>query len=371
MPAVVRLILLWGVFSLLSFAPGVTRGADLLLDDRQDKGPIKLTPYWSVLEDPGHQWSIEQVSSEEFKERFAAPRQDSDSLNFGFTDSAFWLRISLSNPHPEPVERLLEIPFPYLQHVELHRPSANGYSVTKTGQALPFASRPVSHRHFVFPLHVPAQSEATYYLRVASETTIDIPSRLWEPKEFNRQILFEYFAQALYFGMLLALGLYNFLLFVSLRDRTYFYYVLFASANALSMLSHSGIAYQFLWSDSPKWGTVSPMIGFASTCITLLLFERRLLATAETVPVLDRIMRAFLVLNVAQLFGFWLLPYRTMIAVGISLDAATMLLALTVGIAGKLRGQRSARFFLLAFSFLGFAAVLTACRSTGINGIPN
>jgi signal transduction histidine kinase/CheY-like chemotaxis protein/HPt (histidine-containing phosphotransfer) domain-containing protein len=82
-------------------------------------------------------------------------------------------------------------------------------------------------------------------------------------------------------------------------------------------------------------------------------------------------MRGFMVLNVLQMIGFWLLPYHRMIGAGIAIDAANMLLALIVGIVCKIRGQRSARFFLLAFSCLVFAGITVALRSYGVKGIPN
>ncbi|HJV84415.1 MAG TPA: 7TM diverse intracellular signaling domain-containing protein [Noviherbaspirillum sp.] len=360
------LIVLW----LLNFA-GALHAADLRIDDKQAGTPINLTPYWWVLEDKEDVLGISDVSKPEAAGRFAHSTLHADSINFGLTRSAIWLRITLANNSEQQIERLLEIPFLWLHEVDLYAPGPDGFIRMATGHARPFAQRPINHRNFVFPLHLPPHTEQTYYLRVASETSVDIPSRLWEPQQFTHQSLLEYIGQALYFGMLLALGAYNFLLFASLRDRTYFYYVLFVAANALSIGAYSGIGYQFLWPESPRWAIISGMMGFASTGITLLLFQRSLLATAKTVPTLDRVIRAFLLLNVAQVLAFLLLPHSQVIRLGIALDASNMLLAIVVGIVCLLRGQRSARFFLLAFGFLVFAAVLTASRSLGIEGLPS
>jgi signal transduction histidine kinase/CheY-like chemotaxis protein/HPt (histidine-containing phosphotransfer) domain-containing protein len=371
MPAAFRLIRYWGVVCLLILAAAGARGADLQLDGKPDARPINLTPYWSVLEDTDQKWTIDDVTGSQLAARFTQPKLKADSLNFGLRRSAIWLRITIANKSGRDIERMLEVAFTHLHHVDFYEPADFGYAHTATGHARPFAERIVNHRHFVFPLHIPAGTELTYYLRVATGTTLDVPTKLWEPKAFEKQSLHEYIGQALYFGMLLALGLYNFLLFVSLRDRTYLYYVMFVSANALSVIAFSGVAYQFLWPESPGWSMISSMIGFALTGITLLMFQRRLLATDITVPLLDKVMRLFIALNVLQMIGFWVLPYHKIIGTGITLDMLNMLLALVVGIACKLRGQRSARFFLLAFSCLVFTAVLTALRSYGIKGIPN
>jgi len=370
MHSVFRFIRAWCALCLLALTTA-SGAADLELDGKPQPKPLNLTPFWSILEDPDQQWNIEHVSSAAFAPRFTQPRLKNDSLNFGLRRSAIWLRITIANTSGRELERLIEVAFTHLHHVDFYVPDESGFTRISTGHAKPYAERVVNHRHFVFPVHLPHGGEATYYLRVATGTTLDIPTRLWEPKAFEQESLHEYIGQALYFGMLLALGLYNLLLFASLRDRTYLYYVMFVGANALSLIAFSGVGFQFLWPESPGWSMISSMIGFALTGLTLMLFQRRLLATEVTVPVLDKVMRTMIVLNVLQMIGFWVLPYHQIIGTGITLDMLNMLLALVVGIACKMRGQRSARFFLLAFSCLVLAAVLTALRSYGVKGIPN
>jgi signal transduction histidine kinase/CheY-like chemotaxis protein len=343
---------------------------ELRIDDKGVTAPLVLTPYWDVLEDHEQRLTLADVTGAEAA-GFEPSNARTDSLNFGLRRSAIWLRIDLRNASPQAVERLLEVSFTHLHSVEFYAPRPGGYDRIVTGHSHPFAERPINHRNFVFPIRLAPESGGTYFLRVASGTSLDIPTKLWEPKSFNHQSMHEYIGQSLYFGMLLALGLYNFLLFASLRDRTYLYYVLFVSANALSLVAFSGMGFQFLWPDMPEWSKISSMIGFASTGFTLLLFQRRLLSTYDIVPWLDRVMRAFLALNILQMIGFFLLPYHLIIGAAITVDMANMVLALIVGVVCKLRGQRSARFFLLAFSCLVFTAVLTALRSYGVPGIPN
>lgn len=355
----------------LSMLSSASAHADVVrLNELSGGNALNLTPYWTVLEDAGQKLTIEDVSAPAFDTRFKKPTQQKESMSFGLTASAVWLRITMQNSTGAELQRMLEIGFPHLHHVELYAPTDHGFQQLVTGHTRPFAERPVIHRNFVFPLRLAPESRTTYYLRVASATTLDVPAKLWDRQAFIQKSLHEYMAQALYFGMLAALGLYNFLLFFSLRDRNYFYYVLFVAANALSVVSFSGIGFQFLWPASPGWSMISSMIGFACTGLTLLLFQRRLLNTPEVAPWLDKVMVGFIVLNVLQMIGFAMFEYARMIRIGITLDLLSMTLALTVGVVCAVRGQRSARFFLLAFSFLLLIAVLLALRSFGLS-LPN
>ncbi|CAN5436623.1 hypothetical protein BH11PSE11_BH11PSE11_22880 [soil metagenome] len=366
------------VAALLVLLAGAVQAQGVQIEGSTGSTPINLTPYWTALEDPTRQLTIDEVSAAGAAARFVVPeKKQTDSLNFGLRSSAIWLRVTIDNTTNAQTDRWLEIAYPHHEVVELFvpysvaptvsskQPGATGFRKLATGNARPFAERPIPHRHFVFPLHLPARSSGTYYLRIQSQSSIDIPGRLWEPTAFRIHMLYEYMGQALYFGMLLALGVYNLLLFVSLRRLSYLYYSFFTLTSALSLAAFSGIAFQFLWPAEPGWTKISTMVAFAANGVALLLFESRLLDTKRTVPWLHRVMQLFIVLNVLQIAGFFW-SFGDMIKIGIALDAGYMLLALIVAIACLVRGQRSARFFLFAFSCLVAAAVMTALRSVGL-----
>ena len=332
---------------------------------------INLTPWWEALQNVPREATIADVVQPQTAARFVAANptvqgKQANSVNFGMSPSAVWLRVTLHNTGRQDIERLLEVAFPQLDLVEFYTPSAQGFRKFVTGDSKPFSQRPLPHRHFVFPLRLEAGAQATYYLRVVSDSSLDIPATLWEPQAFNAESLKQYIGQALFFGTVAALGLYNLLLFVSLRERTYLYYVMYTATGTLSLLAYSGIGFQFLWPESPAWTNVSSMIGFASNGLALLLFQRRLMTTRTVVPALDRAMRGFMAINVLQMMAFALLPFGAMVHIGIAIDALNMLLSAIVAIICLHRGQHSARVFLLAFSCLVLTSLLTALRSFGI-----
>ncbi|MGZ3236556.1 MAG: 7TM diverse intracellular signaling domain-containing protein [Burkholderiaceae bacterium] len=344
----------------------IAHAQSIRIDETSGKTSINLSPYWTAWENAAPELSIDDVSKPEISAQFQSHKQNTDTLNFGLRSTPIWLRITIHNDSKKDLDRYLEIAYPHLHHVNFYTKTEQGFSQIITGHALPFSERPLPTRNFVFPLHLSAGSESTYYLRVASGTSLEIPTKLWEPSAFRFHTLEEYMAQAMYFGMILALGLYNLLLYFSLRDRTYLYYVMFLMTSGLSLLAFSGMGFQFVWPDNVKWALISSMVAFAANGITLLLFVRRLLSTQKTVPLLDRLIQISFVLNVLQIIGFYFLPYGKMIKTGVALDGLYMVLALVIGIVCVMRGQRSARIFLIAFGCLMLTAVVTAIRSFGI-----
>ena len=71
------------------------------------------------------------------------------------------------------------------------------------------------------------------YLRVASEGSLTLPLTLWAPDDFRLHNQHAYAGFSLYYGMLLALGLYNLLLYFALRERIYLCYVAFVTSMAV------------------------------------------------------------------------------------------------------------------------------------------
>ncbi|MDN3577757.1 response regulator [Chitinimonas viridis] len=350
----------------LCMAAAMAAESPMLALSQDDPDAVLLTSYIEVLEDPSRSLSLMDVQRPEYASRFETRPTKGDALNFGLSDSAWWLRVKLRNTGKQPDARLLEIAYAHHEKIEFFQPlPGQGYSMLLSGSGLRFADRPYANRFYVLPLTVPAGAEQTYYLKLESESSMDIPIRLWRSAAFAEHERRDYMGQAWYFGMVMAMGLFNLLLFVALRDQSYLLYVCFITSAAMSLACYNGVAYEFLWPNSPAWSKVSTMIGFATTCIMLLLFMRRLLETARNVPVLDKVLLGVVGLHLLQIIGF-LYSFRTTIMPAIALDSATMLLVLAVGIVCLIRQQRSAAYFVVAFSVLLLAATMTGLRSFGL-----
>ncbi len=259
----------------------------------QAVAPLSIAPatsYFSIakhveaLEDPGGTLTIEEVSSAAHSGDFHPAVQsrsnlDSD-INYGYSASTYWLRLNIDAQAASTSRMLLEVAFPSLDHVALYTVSANAWQQLEAGDLVSFSARPLAHRNFVFPLMLSA-GQQTLYLRVQSSGTLTIPLHLWEENDFDLHNQETYVALALYFGMLLALLLYNLLLYFSLRERVYLAYVGFVASLAVGLLSLSGLGNQFLWPNLPAWGNAALPVGFAAAGVFGILFTRFFLDTRK------------------------------------------------------------------------------------------
>ncbi len=254
--------------------------------------PIALTGYLSVMEDPSNELQLAQLQQPEFATRFHATSEASSTLNFGYTTSSYWLRLTLHNTSGNEANRLIELAYAQLSAIDFYAPNrANSYSLHRTGSALPFASRLYSNRNFVFPVAIPARAEQTYYFRVQATSALLIPAKIWTPQGFHEFEKEDYLRQAWYFGMASALVLFNLLLFLILRESVYLLYVGFISCLALSLGIQTGLAQEFMLSHATHWPAVSNFVGFSFVFALHTLFVRKMLDTSRQIPRLDVLLK--------------------------------------------------------------------------------
>jgi len=331
-----------------------------------DAPQYDTAPYSFFLEDPGHRLGIADIAEIALQpsrlERFQ-PLADGEA-NWGYSGSVFWLALPLAASPGARSDWLLEVGFSSLDRVELYVPrQGGGFDMQTAGDLQPFAERPFPHRNLVFPVHIPPNTSETLFLRVESQGSMTVPVKLWQHDALHRQDQAGYAVLSLYFGSLLALGLYNLLLYLSTREKVFIAYVAFVAAMAVSQASLCGLGNQFLWPSWPAWGDAAFAAGTAATGFFGALFSRLFLTTKAHFPRIDR-----LLLLMAAVFAF-----ATLSPAFISYRFAAMLttiagfvfatLATCSGFYCMRRGHPGARLFLIAWLLLLAGVVLLALRN--------
>lgn len=329
-----------------------------------DQAPqYALARHLAYLEDPEQRYTIAEVAGiagEHFKP--AGPRHG--EVNFGYSASAYWLALPLTVLAGAPRQWLLEIAAPSLDRVEVYQPrAAGGYAVYRAGDMEPFAARPYAHRNLVFPIELQPGTSQTVYIKVASGGTLTIPATLWQPEALRRHDQQTYALLSLYYGMLLALLLYNLLLYLATRDLVFLAYVAFVGSMAVGQCSLNGFGNQFLWPDAMAWGNVALPSGMSATGFFGALFTRLFLETRRHAPWFDRIILAMACSFALSAFSPLVTSYR-FAAIFTSLNGLIFsAVATAAGVYCLLKRHPGARYFLIAWSLLLVAVGVMAARN--------
>ena len=350
----------------LHILTGMVFAQDRVLDAASlSREGVLLTPYFSILEDPSRTLALADVQKSDLAARFIGDWPATKGISFSYTRSAYWLRLRVSNTSDQSVMRLLELSYAHYLKAQLYQPDEGGaYQSITLSNIMPFSTRPVPNRNFVFPVNLPARADHVLYLRLESNDAMVIPGRLWEPTAFHAYERNDYFAQAWYFGMALAMVLFNLSLFLALRDNIYLFYIAFVVSIVLTLASNNGLAKEFLWPEAVLWANIAHFVGFSVSELTCVLFLRKMLSTKKHTPKFDRMLMALAyILLVAPVAYVISLEHTAWFAAFISI----VMVIMTMGGAGyySFRGQRSGHFFLAAFTMLMLGGVLSVLRSVG------
>lgn len=308
---------------------------------------VRLGERVQVLEDASGQWTLAQISGQ-FSSRFR--NSDGNALNFGFSESTFWLRFSVDATELDGESWFYVERYPILDELTLYVPDAEGgYTAHPVGDTRPFSLRQMSHRAFVFPLQTRVEGVVEYYLKVRGKGALNMLPMLYSAKGLAEYTYHEQLIQGLFYGSLTIMLIYNLLLFVSLRDRVHLHFVAFLSGVLFFNICVSGFGLQYFWPETPKineyFWVATYMCGMA-----LALYSQQFLELAVRFPRYHILVRRYLMtLGVAFVLQWFLEP-------PLSYHLSTLMVLLTVVLFSWLgwvvwrQGFRLARLYVLAWS---------------------
>lgn len=244
-----------------------------------DKQEYLLGTYLEYLEDPKGEYTFEQVRSPEYDAKFKAGNQD--ILNFGLTNSVYWLRIRIRNEAPITKWRL-ELNRPSLNTIVLYLPEENGtgYTEKKTGYVYPFATRGIPHESFVFNLPIAVGSEQVIYLSV-KDAAMGLPLRIWQTEAMEQRDQTSRLLIGLSFGALVIMFIYNLFLAVTLWDKGFLYYSFFQISLIFFLGSVQAYTPRYLWPVQTQINTFAIPLFLELGVIGAMLFAGEFLQIKE------------------------------------------------------------------------------------------
>ncbi|MDM7942439.1 MAG: sensor histidine kinase [Hydrogenophaga sp.] len=352
-----------GLALLLVMAVLGWRPASALQVTGSESGSVRLTEHVSVLEDPRAQWSIDDIRSPTLNRQFK-PWSGAGNINLGFSSSAHWVKVTLQGPSRDTVAGVLELPYFLLDTVDFYAP---GQTPVHTGSRLPLDSRPFLHSAFAFPVQLEPRP-VDVYLRVQSNNGVSVPLYWWPQRAFTHHMQSVLLLQALYFGALVALLIYNLFLFVSLKDRRFLLYTLFMGCGGLGMIAGNGLGQMFLWPGQAGFDTLAQTLFLSMAGGFGLMFGCEFLQAGQHTPRLAQLIRlcaaGFITVALLTLGALWsaaVLNVTAQLVMWIALGSSLLVMFTSVRVVRL--GQKGAFMFLLAWCVL-WAGVLIAVLRT-------
>ncbi len=285
--------------------------------------------------------------------------------NFGISTSTFWLKVKIKNNSHKETYRII-VSQPSLDEIDFYQYDAKGVlKVSKGGECMPFSSREFFDPSYIYRIRLDTQNVTTVFFRIKSRDNFQVPMYISAAEVVFEKNKIKDYIFGIFAGVMVVMLLYNTFLYITVRDKTYLYYIIYLATVILTQVSIQGYTFQYLWPNSPfmaQWSPFifSPMVGVASS-----YFMRIFLNTAIFIPKLDKGFKYFTGLYIVSfllaLFGFFQISYAL-----ITMCASFLSIYMMVGafVIFK-KDYKPARFFLLAWSMFLFGVTVYAMTNFG------
>ena len=154
----------------------------------------------SILRDPSRSLTIDTVASDAYAAKFQPANR---GLNFGYTNDAIWIRVTLSRDRLAFTDWLIRYNTSYIDDFRFYMPNAAGFRELQAGDQFPYRVREYLHRTPVFPVTLNYDKPNIFYIRLQGDSTLTGSLLLYTPDAFLQGIQLE----NLLIGGLLALAL--------------------------------------------------------------------------------------------------------------------------------------------------------------------
>ena len=339
-----------------------------VLELSSTQGTYSANSYLEIFEDPSATLTFSDMSSPRYDTAFALLTKRGDP-NFGFTASVFWVRLHIrSKKYGGDMEHLntewfLSSEYPLLDNVQLYVPSPQQassstaslqYTMHQSGDAFPFAMRALEYRmpNFRLPKMQDTVSSYVLYLRFQSESSMTFPIVIRSALAMNNHISSEQFLLGAFYGIVVIMFCYNLLMYLSLGDASFGYYVLYLGIYGTFLLIWNGLDFQYLWRDFPAWHNRSLPVFIALSTASVARFTQSYLNSELHTPKMHTALTGIQVYALIGVGLAFILPYTItskIIYVAILLGVPIAILMAVIGI---WKGYRPARYFFAAWVIL-------------------
>jgi two-component system, NtrC family, sensor kinase len=277
----------------------------------------------------------------------AFQKSKSTALRFGITTASIWLKFAVKNQTESPL---------FLAFQSNAVSTLNAFIYDEAGKLTlkdAFVEKDLHRSNIILNIGV---SPKFLYVKIQSDFSLQLPlvlSRL-EPLNFHYYKLDV--KNGLCIGILIAMALYNLFLFFLVKDRLYLYYCLYILTSLWTIAHLTGLGL-LIWGGYPL---LARLVGIPFVLLSAWLFTVRFLNLDKNMPRIYTAIKILCVL-IACIIPIDFLNLQVM------RGAAQQLLTpistfsmLMVGIISHFQGNKSAKYYVLAWVFFLVGGIITS-----------
>jgi signal transduction histidine kinase len=317
-----------------------------------DAGTTNVATQFLQFTDTQGQDDIQDILEKDRQQQFAPPQ--SGRMNTGYSTATYWMKLRIENSTPQTDWYLVPVS-PYMQ-LAAWRLSDDTLEVMHEA--------PQDDQSGVVPLVLATGTQAVFYIRLRTPYIADLHLKLMNRKHLNQRNYQQLVFVSLVAGCFFAMIVYNFFLFLTIKDRNFLFYLLFALVNShlnLLVVNFPPSIDHWLgwnwWSIMPFYVPMAPMVTF--------IFARSFLKTSLQSPALDKTLLAYMGGLAILILAAFVMPAADQLNILNYYMLPGVFLLLFAGLRSLMNGFQPAKYFLAAIGTFLLGILILLMREVG------
>ncbi len=203
---------------------------------------IPIVKTISYFEDKSKKITITNATKQNFEQINSTPY-------FGLSNSVFWFKIVIKNNSANE-DLLLEIQNTSLSSVTLYKTEGEKTTSIVAGEYTPFSLRLFQSPTPLFQIIIPKNKQSIFFIRISSNSIIQLPLLVDTTYKVLGSISFNQYIFGIYIGIIFVMFFYNLFIYITVKDSSYLYYVIYILIIGFTQACLKGYAGKFLWPEN-------------------------------------------------------------------------------------------------------------------------
>lgn len=318
-----------------------------------------LGPHLDYLEDPSNELTIADVTSPELSTLFILNKKR--LVNLSRKPVTYWIRFTLFIPKGEGNGNkwLLYFGWPKeFDRAKLYTPIGRigQWQSSDVGRILSGGLDPMPSTPAELGNNLYLSTPKTYYLQIFGPSP-PVALQVLTDKAYQRMSWRQLILHGLYYGVMLAMILYNIMLLFTLRELNRLIYVMYMLSMSLIFFTRDGGLYLY-FRMNPDLSRLLIQIFISVAFVLGILFAKSFLITKKQAPFLDKLLTAFMAVSVGLIFISPFIDNNLYDNFNNILFLVVPPIFIISAAVCLIRGFRPARFFLIAFFTVALGTVI-------------
>lgn len=325
----------------------------------EKENSISFLPECLILKNTTSDFTAQEALSQAFE------LNPSGTPNLGVSDKRGFVRFKAKNDESNSVTTCF-INNTTIDLIRIYRIAENDLIlIGEDGASKPYNTRISKTTAFSFDLNLAEGEEAEFLIEAQSGKQLIIPIQLGKHEAILLQSGYNDSLMFLYFGIIAVLIFYNLFLSLATREKGYLIYVGYLVAVGMTQVTLFGYGNRLFWPNSEWWSLNGVHFWGAMSGIATIIFVKEFIRTKLYTPWIDRILWLYVGLDIFSI-GLLFAGRLTDSYNVINFCAASSLILLIAAFMAAKKGNRSAKYFIFAWSIFIATVTVFALKDFGI-----